>query len=72
MSDSTATSGSSSYGQGGIKAHFILVVMFMSGGFVGVWTKFQTKFARRSERKKTGDAPPQGQVEMPPLASGPK
>ena len=51
---------------------FILVVMFMSGGFVGVWTKFQTKLARRSEPKKTGDAPPQGQVEMPPLASGPK
>ena len=51
---------------------FILVVMFMSGGFVGVWTKFQTKLARRSEPKKTGDAPPQGQIDMPPLAPGPK
>jgi len=38
---------------------FILVVLFMSGGLVGVWAKFQTKLARRSERKKTGDAPQQ-------------
>jgi hypothetical protein len=51
---------------------FILVVMFMSGGFVGVWNTFLARLARRSERKKTGDAPSQGQVEMPPVASSPK
>jgi branched-chain amino acid transport system permease protein len=51
---------------------FILVVMFLSGGLVGVWTRLQTRLARRSELKKTGAAPPQGQGEMPPLASGPK
>jgi branched-chain amino acid transport system permease protein len=51
---------------------FILVVMFMSGGLVGVWAKLQKTLARRSEPKKTSAAPSQGQIDMPPVAPGPK
>ncbi len=51
---------------------FILVVMFLSGGLVGVWSNLRSQLAHRSELKKAGTAAPPGQVEMPPLAPGPK
>ncbi len=51
---------------------FIVVVMFMSGGLMGVWNKLQSKLAHRSEVKKVSTPSPSRQGEIPPLASGPK
>jgi branched-chain amino acid transport system permease protein len=51
---------------------FILVVMFMSGGLVGVWNTLQSKLAHRSKAKNVDAASPVGQVEIPSLTTGPK
>jgi branched-chain amino acid transport system permease protein len=44
---------------------FILVVMFLPGGLVGVWAKLQAALARRAKLKKASNASLAGQVAAP-------